>query len=235
MKSDIQNVAAQLNYVSLVRNRHSTRSYEPHPLAQVDREGIAQAIALAVPLATVNLLNWQLTDKSIMGCSAVLYAESGTSPDELVEYGYQGEQIVLALLASGWGTCWYYQFRMPGSPCSITVGRPATPGLRSAVMGALARGETRKPLERLVTSGIPNDSSPLVRTVLGSARLAPSAMNHQPWTFEVISNTEILLKGDTSRYPDLGICLANAMVTARQLTGKATVSRLDEGKYSVAW
>jgi len=25
------------------------------------------------------------------------------------------------------------------------------------------------------------------------------------------------------------------MVTARQLAGKATVSRLDEGKYSVAW
>ena len=68
-----------------------------------------------------------------------------------------------------------------------------------------------------------------------SARLAHSAMNHQPWNFEVTSDTQIVIKGDTGRFPDIGICLANAMVTARQLAGKATVSRLDEGKYSVAW
>jgi len=225
----------ELHYIDLIRRRHSTRSYEPHPLTDADREDIGKAIASAVPLAPTSLLDWKLAERPVMGCSAILYAECESSADELTEYGYQGQQIVLALLAREWGTCWYAQMRMPGSPCSITVGRPATPGLRSAVVGALSRGHTRKTLEELVPEGIPTDSSPLVHTVVESARLAPSAMNRQVWTFTVKSDTQIVVKGDAGRFPDLGICLANAMVTARQLAGAATVTRLDIGKYSVSW
>jgi len=225
----------ELNYIDLIRTRHSTRDYEQHTLTDADRTQIMEAVASAVPLSSTVRLEWKIADRSPMGCSGLVYAECGTSDEELAEYGYQGEQIVLALLADGWGTCWYAMVRIPGSPCSITVGRPAARGVRSVVMSALSRGQIRKSLEQLVTGGIPEHSSPLVRTVLESARLAPSAMNHQPWNFEVTSDTQIVIKGDTSRFPDIGICLANAMVTARQLTGKATVSRLNEGKYSIAW
>jgi hypothetical protein len=225
----------ELNYIDLIRTRHSTRDYEQHTLTDADRAQIMGAIASAVPLGSTIPLEWKIADRSPMGCSAVLYAECGKSDEELAEYGYQGEQIVLALLADGWGTCWYYQVRLPGSPCSITVGKPASRGLRSVVMSALSRGQIRKSLEQLVTGGIPEHSSPLVRTVAESARLAPSAMNRQSWSFAVTSDTQIVIKGDTGRFPDLGICLANAMVTARQLAGKATVSRLSEGTYSIAW
>lgn len=228
-------MTTKLDYLTLVRDRHSTRSYEHHPLTDTDREDIAQAISSAVPLNTTDCLDWKLADKSIMGCSAVLYAQSGTATDDFVEYGYQGEQIVLALLARGWGTCWYARFRLPGSPCSITVGRPGTPGLLSAVIGALSHEHTRKTIEQLVPAGIPAHSSPLVRTVVESARLAPSAMNRQSWNFEVTSDTQIVVKGDADRFPDLGICLANAMVAARQLTGSATVTRLDSGTYRISW
>jgi len=225
----------ELNYIDLIRSRHSTRDYEQHPLTDADRTQIMEAVASAVPLSSTIRLEWKIADRSPMGSSGLVYAECGASDEELAEYGYQGEQIVLALLADGWGTCWYAMVRMPGSPCSITVGRPAARRVRSVVMSALSRGQIRKSLEQLVTGGIPEDSSPLVRTVLESARLAPSAVNRQPWNFEVISDTQIVIKGDTGRFPDIGICLANAMVTARQLAGKATISRLDEGKYSVAW
>ena len=103
------------------------------------------------------------------------------------------------------------------------------------VMGTMSRGHMRKSLEQLVTGGIHEDSSPLVRTVMESARLAPSAVNRQHWNFEVTSDTQIVIKGNAGRFPDIGICLANAMVTASQLAGKATVSRLDESKYGIAW
>jgi len=225
----------ELNYIDLIRSRHSTRDYEQHALTDTDRAQVMDAVASAVPLDGLVLLDWKIADRFPMGCSGILYAECGSSDEELANYGYQGEQIVLALLADGWGTCWYAQVRMPGSPCSITVGRPARPGLRSAVMGALSRGHTRRTLEQLVPKGIPTDSSPLVRTVVESARLAPSAMNRQSWSFEAVSDTQIVIKGDTGRFPDLGICLANAMVTARQLAGKATLSRLSEGTYGVTW
>jgi len=225
----------ELNYIDLIRTRHSTRDYEQHTLTDADRTQIMEAVASTVPLNSTVRLEWKIADRSPMGCSGLVYAECGTSDEELAEYGYQGEQIILALLADGWGTCWYAMVRMPGSPCSITIGRPAAPGVRSVVMGTLSRGHMRKSLEQLVTGGIPEHSSPLVRTVLESARLAPSAMNHQPWNFEVTSDTQIVIKGNVGRFPDIGICLANAMVTARQLAGAATVTRLDTGAYSIAW
>ena len=225
----------ELDYIDLIRTRHSIRDYEQHTLTEADRTQIMEAVASTVPLDSTVRLRWKIADRSPMGCSGLVYAECGTSTDELVEYGYQGQQIVLALLARDWGTCWYGQVRLPSSPCSITVGRPATSGLRSAVTEALSRGRTRKTIEQLVPNGIPEDSPALLRTVLESARLAPSAMNRQSWSFRVDSACQILVQGNTGRFPDLGICLANAMVTARQLAGKATVSRLNEGKYSIAW
>lgn len=226
---------SELNYIDLIRTRRSTRNYEAHPLADADRADVQEAIASAVPLAMTSPLEWQIADRSVMGCSAILYALCGTSADELAEYGYQGQQIVLALLARDWGTCWYGLFRLPGSPCSIAFGRSAAPGLRTTLTTVFSRGYTRRTLEQLVPSGIPEGSSPLIRTVLESARLAPSAMNRQPWTFSVASDRQVILHGDAGRFPDLGICLANAMVTARQLAGTATVARLDAGQYSVSW
>jgi len=228
-------VQKELDYIDLIRTRHSIRDYEQHTLTDADRTQIMEAVATTVPLDSTVHLDWKIADRSPMGCSGLMYAECGTSEEELVEYGYQGEQIVLALLADGWGTCWYGMVRTPGSPCSITVGRPGARGARSVVLGTLSRGHMRKSLEQLVTGGIPEHSSPLVRTVLESARLAPSAANRQAWSFEVTSDTQIVIKGDVGRFPDIGICLANAMVTARQLAGAATVTRLDTGAYSVSW
>ncbi len=101
-------------------------------------------------------------------------------------------------------------------------------------MGALSRGHTRRTLEQLVPKGIPTDSSPLGAPLWS---LPPRPFCHEPpiWSFEAVSDTQVVIKGDTGRFPDLGICLANAMVTARQLAGKATVSRLSEGTYGVTW
>ncbi|HWQ21231.1 MAG TPA: nitroreductase family protein [Clostridia bacterium] len=224
-----------LNFISLIRDRHSIRNYSQYALTDADRTQILETVAGAVPLDSGIHLDWRIGDDAPMGASGLLYAECGTSAEELVEYGYRGEQAVLGLTAEGWGTCWYGMAHMPGSPCSILLGKPGTPGVRTAVLGVLSRGHTRKSLEQLVTSGISAESSPLVRTVLESARLAPSAMNRQTWTFEVASDTRVVIKGGIGRFPDLGICLANAMVTARQLAGSATVTRLDSGEYGVSW
>ena len=226
---------ARLDYISLIRERHSTRAYEPHALREGDREEVSRAVASAVPLGSGRLLRWTLADRSVMGCSALLYAQCDPSEEQLAEYGYQGEQIVLALLAGGWGTCWYASARLPGSPCSIAVGRPAREGPRAAITAMMTRGYTRKPLEKLLTNPLPEDCPPMLLTVLNSARLAPSTVNRQPWTFEVVSGSEVIISADSERFLDLGICVAHAMVTARQLSGKATVRRLDPGRFSVSW
>lgn len=226
---------ARLDYISLIRERHSTRAYEPHALREGDREEVSRAVASAVPLGSGRLLRWTLADRSVMGCSALLYAQCDPSEEQLAEYGYQGEQIVLALLAGDWGTCWYASARLPGSPCSIAVGRPAREGPRAAITAMMTRGYTRKPLEKLLTNPLPEDCPPMLLTVLNSARLAPSAVNRQPWTFEVVSGSEVIISADSERFLDLGICVAHAMVTARQLSGKATVRRLDPGRFSVSW
>lgn len=184
---------ARLDYISLIRERHSTRAYEPHALREGDREEVSRAVASAVPLGSGRLLRWTLADRSVMGCSALLYAQCDPSEEQLAEYGYQGQQIVLALLAGGWGTCWYASARLPGSPCSIAVGRPAREGPRAAITAMMTRGYTRKPLEKLLTNPLPEDCPPMLLTVLNSARLAPSAVNRQPWTFEVVSGSEVII------------------------------------------
>ncbi|MEN6550423.1 MAG: nitroreductase family protein [Candidatus Cryosericum sp.] len=227
--------SSRMNYISLIRERHSVRAYEPHALTERDREEVAGAIASAVPLQSGRLLHWALAERSVMGCSALLYAQCDPSEEQLSEYGYQGEQIVLALLANGWGTCWYASVRLPGSPCSIAVGRPSRQGPRAAITAMMARGYTRKPLEKLMTNPIPEDCSPMVLTVLNSARLAPSAVNRQPWTFQVVSGSEVVISTDNERFLDLGICAAHAMVTARQLAGEVTIRRLSAGHLSVSW
>ncbi len=67
----------ELNYIELIRSRHSTRDYEQHALTDTDRAQIMDAVASSVPLDGHVLLDWKIADRSPMGCSGILYAECG--------------------------------------------------------------------------------------------------------------------------------------------------------------
>lgn len=125
----------------------------------------------------------------------------GNMDDPLVQekVGYTGEGIILEATALGLNTCWVGGFFRRDVVASIVglsereqilavtpVGHAMTsPQLGERLMTGLGRLHNRLPLSRL-TTGLPEEEWPAwARAALEAARLAPSAVNRQPWIFDV--------------------------------------------------
>ncbi|HUW66179.1 MAG TPA: nitroreductase family protein [Spirochaetia bacterium] len=141
--------------------------------------------------------------------------------------GYLGEGIVLEATSLGLGTCWIGGFFRPEMAASLAgaggeeIVPAVTPLGRAAgswtveerMMSGFGRNHQRKPLAEFV-SGLPESDWPSwVRGALEAARLAPSAVNRQPWRFLVETGSVTLAvdspKDDfhVSRRLDCGIAM----------------------------
>jgi len=112
--------------------------------------------------------------------------------------GYTGEGIILEATALGLSTCWLGLFRRE-TVASIVEHRNEEEVLaitpvgyamkakhwQERLMTGFVRSHNRLPLSELVR-GLPEKQWPSwVGASLKAARLAPSAVNRQPWSFEV--------------------------------------------------
>lgn len=122
--------------------------------------------------------------------------------------GFLGEGIILHATSLGLGTCWVsgtyrrkaveervrlgeYEKVMAVSPLGFASGRRTIGdrhGTRENTIGTPGIPHKRKPIKSLVR-GLPmSDWPPGYREILEAARLAPSAVNRQPWRFAVSSD-----------------------------------------------
>lgn len=123
--------------------------------------------------------------------------------------GYLGEGIILEATVSGLGTCWVGGFFRPEVAASLAHIRgnekvlAVTPvgyasekiSLEEKIMTGFGKTHQRKPLHGLVT-GTEEDKRPeWIKTALEAARVAPSAVNRQPWRFH-IENDSITVSVD---------------------------------------
>lgn len=147
------------------------------------------------------------------------------------EVGYLGEGLVLEATALGLGTCWVGgMFRaskvkglgpIPGEKvfAVIPLGYPAArPSFGHRFLKGFARSKNRKDLATICPS-LPH-APPWAVAGLEAARLAPSAMNRQPWRFTIQDDQVILADGgfDTplvSKKLDCGIALLHFELGAR--------------------
>lgn len=121
------------------------------------------------------------------------------SPFVQEEVGYTGEGIILEATALGLNTCWVAGFFRPESVASlIDIGSKerilsVTPvgyarkfeSLEEKLMTGFGRTHKRLPVAKLV-SGLEKEEMPdWAKASLEAARLAPSAVNRQPWGFNV--------------------------------------------------
>jgi nitroreductase len=160
----------------------------------------------------------------------------GNMDDPFVQekVGYTGEGIILEATALGLNTCWVGGFFRRNTVASIVglrgseqllavtpVGR-ATKSLQPGerLMTGFGRFHNRLPLSRLST-GLPEEHWPAwVSTALGAARLAPSAVNRQPWSFDVQGDAitvSVRSKGPgfrVSKRLDCGIAMLHLEVAA---------------------
>ncbi len=154
--------------------------------------------------------------------------------DAAATVGYVGEAAVLEATALGLGTCWVAGlFRAeragelarvaPGervfavSPVGIPAGRKT---LEERLMSGIARSRTRKPPEE-VARGVGNWPA-WAAWAVEAGRLAPSAVNRQPWRFRREGDAVIVCVDgpDTHGIPkrlDCGIAMLHLEAGARLL------------------
>ena len=115
------------------------------------------------------------------------------------QVGYTGEGIILEATALGLNTCWVAGFFRPEIVASLIEVRnrervlAVTPvgyaqqseSWEEKLMTGFGRSHNRLPLSKLVR-GLPREKwADWVNVSLEAARLAPSAVNRQPWAFDV--------------------------------------------------
>ena len=135
------------------------------------------------------------------------------------------EQIVLYMAAKGIGSCYLGGSRM---------GVPLMDGMRRVMVVAFGYPEgklyrdsplaKRLPLSELCV--FKEEAGEQIKTVLKAARLAPSAMNTQPWRFIVYSNRIYIFSRkpalsvkmlDGMREISMGIMMSHIMLAAEEL------------------
>ena len=176
----------------------------------------------------------------------VLCKEVENQKDDAVNFGYDFEQVILKATELGFGTCWIAgTFNATAfarnidlkqnekitmiSPVGIPAGKPH---LLSKLFTRSAKSKIRKPWRELFFDGW--KKQPLSKVNLGDyalalkmVRLAPSAVNSQPWRviktdrafhfYAAATNYFALGKQAFLRYNDMGIALVHFELACREL------------------
>jgi nitroreductase len=115
------------------------------------------------------------------------------------EVGYTGEGVILEATALGLNTCWVAGFFKPESVAALIEMKSnervlaVTPvgyargfeSLEEKMMTGFGRTHRRLPVSRLMSEPGQSNIPEWIKASVQAARLAPSAVNRQPWGFHV--------------------------------------------------
>ena len=218
--------------------RSSVRRYAGAP----DKEQLARLGALCRKLSwqgvTIRMFKGPGLKSGIKGTDvyAVIVAKNGT-PMEME--GFMGEALVLEATAMGLGTCWLGAFFYPdvvsrnvnlqndeSIHCVIAIGK----------VDALPKPQPkRKELEKVcgMSEGQLAELGAWQKEAVLAARVAPSAINMQPWRI-VADKTSVSILETTVLYKkyaplDRGICMLHAAVGAHHAGREAIWKKVDGG------
>ncbi len=195
------------NIEELVRTRRSVRTYDGRPVPPDVREKLlafAQAARnpfdVPVEFRLLEAKEHGLVCPVVTGTDLYIAGKVDAGPDANAAFGYSFELLVLYAQSLGLGTVWLggtmnrsaYETAMQLSsdelmPCASPLGFPAEKmSVRESVMRRAIRADERLAFEELFFDGSP--AVPLTKEKAGKlalplemVRLAPSAVNKQPW------------------------------------------------------
>ena len=208
-----------MKYCEIINLRHSTRYYDSFSLSQEHTDEIKKILKSTESLSCQRL-DWRI-EKIEQSASYQLFApvkeKNGIS---FIEYGFQGEQAVIGLTALDLGTCWKGYSNSFGAPCFIEFGKEKS-SKKNLLIKTFTRNGVKKELKDLIKNGsafLTNENSFL----LNCCRMAPSAINRQPWSFDLLSEEKIKITvpkaGNADTYSiDLGIVLAHFFLGCKDL------------------
>ena len=238
--------------LELARARRSVRSFDGRELCEADRKALSDFIAelenpYGIPV-NVRFLDAKaagLTSPVISGTNCYLGAKVARMPHGEEAFGYSFEKLVLFAQSLGIGTTWIggtmdraaFERAMELTaeermPCVTPLGYPAPKmSLRENMMRKGVRADSREPFEALFFDGdfrtpLSVASAGTLREALECVRLAPSAVNRQPWRALVRGNGVYFYKkggkgfqsdaaGDLQKV-DLGIALCHFALCAEE-------------------
>ena len=245
-----------------IRTRRSVRTFNGEPLRKEDAQKIT-AFAEAAENPYGLPITWELLDAKKTGLSSPVIVGEDTYvagkmrrvPHAEEAFGYSFERIVLFAESVGVGTTWIAgtmdrsAFEKAVSlgdgevmPCVSPLGYPADKmSLRESMMRKGVKADSRLPFSELFFDG--SFDRPLTaeragqwQTALEAVRLAPSAVNKQPWRavvcgdcvhfYETRSKVRVSVDWDIQRI-DMGIALCHFALAAEEC-GIPVSFRLDD-------
>lgn len=168
-------------------------------------------------------------------CAKAFIAFIGDLSDKYVQeqVGYTGEGIILEATSLKLATCWVGGFKAnvvnsllnKSSQERVLAVTPVGyvkehETLEERFMASFGRNHERKPLAT-ITTGLTEEKWPAwLKTSLEAARKAPSAINRQPWSFDINANALTIsirthgLEFNVSKRLDCGIAMLNFHVAS---------------------
>ncbi len=207
--------------IEAARLRSSCRSFcAPPDTAQyaalsyaVQRYALPGVRIELLPVPSTFFTSTLLGMKRITGCTMMAAVIIDDTPLSRLHAGIVGESLALEATSLGLGSCWATgsfrrrELRVPVAPhegvlCVIALGQPAEPLTVPAsrprkALDRICRGDLRTWPEMLL------DAAELVR-------IAPSAMNMQPWMMSIGPENEFILDANDRAQLDAGIALCHA-------------------------
>lgn len=191
----------------LIRTRRSVRTFSGEPLREADAQRIL-AFAETAENPYGLPITWSLLDTKKTGLSSPVIVGEDTfiagklrcAPHAEEAFGYSFERVVLFAASLGVGTTWIAgtmdraAFEKTAAlgpdevmPCVSPLGYPAKKmSLRESMMRKGVKADSRLPFAEVFFDGsfdrpLSPDAVGRLREPLEAVRLAPSAVNKQPW------------------------------------------------------
>ena len=207
--------AQRERWLAAAPGRRSIRAYSGDP-------GVEELSALAYTAARVSLPGVRLVigdapDTSlyrklpfvdpIRGTQkyAAVIVDDGV-PNALIHAGVSGEAFVLEAAAMGLGTCWVAAFKRGGAAVPLEEGEKIKAVIAFGKPGASGSPRRRKRLDEFCSPN-PTDWPLWAYNAAECVRIAPSAVNMQPWRLTYAGRTIFLSSARGSAGLDIGIAL----------------------------
>ncbi len=253
------------NIKDIVKNRRSVRTYDGKEITADDREklcafmeNIKNPYGIDVEFKLLDAGEHGLKCPVVVGTDLYVGGKMKRVPSAFEAFGYSFEMLVLYAQSLGIGSVWLggtmnrpaYEAAMALSedemmPCASALGYPAKKmSLRESMMRKAIKADERLPFEALFLDGsfdapLSEDKADKLADPLRMVRLAPSAVNKQPWRAVVgddvvhfylkrssgFGNHEVL---DMQRI-DMGIALCHFDLAAQELGMKPSLIKEDPG------
>ncbi len=222
-----------------ISTRKSVRKYLSTPLSALQLTELQKFLSQLTPLFPDIPVEFKVVSRQetigIVSVSAPHYLALFTPEgvDAELNAGFMLQQADLYFSVSGFGSCWLGMTKLTRE----AQDRSALPFLIMLAFGIPAESARRnsasefkrRKLEDICTPGV-------MPELIQSARLAPSAMNKQPWYFTggenhcrafTVHGSGLLDALESWKYIDLGIAISQLSVSALALGKKMTFRRED--------